>query len=236
MSRSLTAQDRANLIRLASSLPAGSAERKAILAGLREPFRGGMPKMSSSIPSRFWNLDPNYDFSDLTDHHEGQRVFVWIKKQLGVGTYKLGRKSSLGGMARALAKMGFERKGKIVYETESDMDPIVDYYVWVDASGKKIVSWENEADNESYAVGVADKAKRQPPPASIAKTILRMIWEPGMGLLDTSRHSKPLAKIPATKYQSKFVALIKALIEEGFVFSPENIETIVHQEDDDAEE
>ncbi len=34
MSRSLTAQDRSSLIRLASSLPAGSAERKAILAGL----------------------------------------------------------------------------------------------------------------------------------------------------------------------------------------------------------
>lgn len=35
MSRSLTASDRASLIRLASSLPAGSAERKAILAGLQ---------------------------------------------------------------------------------------------------------------------------------------------------------------------------------------------------------
>lgn len=34
MSRPLTASDRASLIRLASSLPAGSAERKAILAGL----------------------------------------------------------------------------------------------------------------------------------------------------------------------------------------------------------
>jgi hypothetical protein len=34
MSRTLTAQDRASLIRRASSLPAGSAERKAILAGL----------------------------------------------------------------------------------------------------------------------------------------------------------------------------------------------------------
>lgn len=34
MSRSLTASDRSILIRLASSLPAGSAERKAILAGL----------------------------------------------------------------------------------------------------------------------------------------------------------------------------------------------------------
>lgn len=34
MSRSLTAQDRSSLIRLASSLPKGSPERKAILAGL----------------------------------------------------------------------------------------------------------------------------------------------------------------------------------------------------------
>ena len=34
MSRALTAQDRSSLIRLASSLSAGSAERKAILAGL----------------------------------------------------------------------------------------------------------------------------------------------------------------------------------------------------------
>jgi len=34
MSRTLTAQDRSSLIRLASSLPSGSPERKAILAGL----------------------------------------------------------------------------------------------------------------------------------------------------------------------------------------------------------
>ena len=34
MSRTLTASDRSALIRLASTLPAGSAERKAILAGL----------------------------------------------------------------------------------------------------------------------------------------------------------------------------------------------------------
>jgi hypothetical protein len=34
MSRTLTAQDRASLIKLASDLPKGSPERKAILAGL----------------------------------------------------------------------------------------------------------------------------------------------------------------------------------------------------------
>jgi hypothetical protein len=35
MPRPLTAQDRSSLIKLASSLPPGSAERKAILAGLK---------------------------------------------------------------------------------------------------------------------------------------------------------------------------------------------------------
>jgi hypothetical protein len=43
MSRSLTASDRASLIRLASTLPAGSAERKAILAGLKKA--GGLVKL-----------------------------------------------------------------------------------------------------------------------------------------------------------------------------------------------
>lgn len=39
--RTLTAQDRASLIRLASTLPAGSAERKAILAGLGKAAEAG---------------------------------------------------------------------------------------------------------------------------------------------------------------------------------------------------
>ncbi len=42
MSRSLTAQDRSSLIKLASSLPAGSAERKAILAGLSKTKTAAM--------------------------------------------------------------------------------------------------------------------------------------------------------------------------------------------------
>ena len=36
MSRSLTASDRKNLIRLASTMPKGSQERRAILAGLKK--------------------------------------------------------------------------------------------------------------------------------------------------------------------------------------------------------
>ncbi len=59
MSRSLTAPDRSSLIRLASSLPAGSPERKAILAGLRlqgarvASKRGDIITLTKSIPDFF---------------------------------------------------------------------------------------------------------------------------------------------------------------------------------------
>ena len=43
MSRTLTAQDRSSLIRLASSLERGSPERKAILAGLSKVSGAGIP-------------------------------------------------------------------------------------------------------------------------------------------------------------------------------------------------
>lgn len=45
MSRSLTASDRSRLIRLASTMPVGSTERKAILAGLQgsDPKTAGGP-------------------------------------------------------------------------------------------------------------------------------------------------------------------------------------------------
>lgn len=56
MPRTLTAQDRASLIRLASSLPAGSPERKAILAGL-----------SKSAGSKELDL---LESSDLADYEE----------------------------------------------------------------------------------------------------------------------------------------------------------------------
>jgi hypothetical protein len=49
MSRSLTAQDRASLIRLASSLPAGSPERKAILAGLSRTSAGDLVNCPNCI-------------------------------------------------------------------------------------------------------------------------------------------------------------------------------------------
>ncbi len=44
MSRTLTSADRSALIRLASTLPAGSAERKAILAGLSKKAEAPAPR------------------------------------------------------------------------------------------------------------------------------------------------------------------------------------------------
>jgi len=49
MSRTLTASDRKSLIRLASTLPSGSAERKAILAGLKKSASSKVAAMSSGV-------------------------------------------------------------------------------------------------------------------------------------------------------------------------------------------
>ena len=55
MARNLTASDRKSLIRLASTLPAGSEERKAILAGLEK---------SAARDLNFTN-----EFNSLADHY-----------------------------------------------------------------------------------------------------------------------------------------------------------------------
>jgi hypothetical protein len=67
MPRTLTASDRRSLIRLASTLPAGSPERKAILAGLKKagrkvsiheytPKRGDVFRMPYSYGGREYAL------------------------------------------------------------------------------------------------------------------------------------------------------------------------------------
>ena len=58
MSRSLSASDRSALIRMASTLPKGSPERKAILAGLRtEPSRVAAPVGPRDIAKLEQELD-----------------------------------------------------------------------------------------------------------------------------------------------------------------------------------
>jgi len=65
MSRTLTAADRSALIRLASTLPAGSAERKAILAGL-----------SKSAATRYDHNGQLMTLAELAREAIGKDVFV----------------------------------------------------------------------------------------------------------------------------------------------------------------
>jgi hypothetical protein len=53
MSRNLSASDRASLVRLASSLPAGSAQRKAILAGLGKTDRTSKTASTSPVLTNY---------------------------------------------------------------------------------------------------------------------------------------------------------------------------------------
>jgi hypothetical protein len=78
MSRTLTAADRSALIRLASTLPAGSEERKAILAGLKGASQNEKTAYSDKFGLRF---DFTWDFSFTTvpiDPPYNQTYSGWI--------------------------------------------------------------------------------------------------------------------------------------------------------------
>lgn len=80
MSRNLTASDRASLVKLASSLPAGSPEKKAILASLGKS--AAMTKATVSFVPRFGlmvQMGPQtlriaVDAGDLRDLTQGMSV------------------------------------------------------------------------------------------------------------------------------------------------------------------
>lgn len=95
MSRNLTAFDRSSLIRLASSLPAGSPERKAILAGLRKVSSDLTPEMAEVAlrgdPKAFATLlDAKYgkDADFFLDDMGGQIREVFENAGLQIGSFR----------------------------------------------------------------------------------------------------------------------------------------------------
>ena len=72
MSRSLTASDRASLVKLASSLPSGSAERKAILAGLSKT----QGKVAGASPF----LAPLHRFLESLGDLHGKDAVLWYSR------------------------------------------------------------------------------------------------------------------------------------------------------------
>lgn len=78
MSRALTASDRSNLIRLASSLPAGSAERKAILAGLSKTSSLLTPDLEAA--ARIADVKV---FASLLDAKYGDDAYLFLDDMSG---------------------------------------------------------------------------------------------------------------------------------------------------------
>ncbi len=106
MSRTLTASDRSALIRLASTLPAGSAERRAILAGLSKvSFKEGqsvrVDMSHKALSSTAYNdLDPVGGDAVVATKDEirslgakKQRGRVWVKAKGGKALFSVPREA-----------------------------------------------------------------------------------------------------------------------------------------------
>lgn len=75
MPRTLTAQDRASLVRLASSLPVGSAERKAILAGLKTS--------TTDFESYDWQGFDSVDYNEYPPERVSKELSAVKKEESG---------------------------------------------------------------------------------------------------------------------------------------------------------
>ncbi len=82
MSRSLTAQDRSSLIKLASDLPKGSPERKAILAGLTSRTATGSTVLNQFVDGIARKVAQKHGGKLVQDAHltktHGDVVEVWV--------------------------------------------------------------------------------------------------------------------------------------------------------------
>ena len=81
MSKTLTASDRTALIRLASSLPAGSPERRAILAGLSKSALGPAKSIWKALTKQL--RFPGWDLSEAG--HDRLGISAMWEKQFDVG-------------------------------------------------------------------------------------------------------------------------------------------------------
>ncbi len=81
MTRKMKASDRKSMIRLASTLPKGSPERRAILAGLSKSAYGGRGPVWTDALERRWN-----------DLHDIERELEDVAREYDVaGSYHSGR-------------------------------------------------------------------------------------------------------------------------------------------------
>ena len=82
MSRNLSASERSSLIRLASGLPVGSPQRKAILAGLSKVSSAEIREMNSSERQRYAGA---YAFEDESDGVEKGSLIAYLDLSKAAG-------------------------------------------------------------------------------------------------------------------------------------------------------
>ena len=126
MSRSLTASDRSSLIRLASSLPAGSAERKAILAGLH---------LQAAGPER--NIDKSASFSP--------NAMEALSAPADAGTMR-GAKKWMGLLRMVILEVsaGSSERSALIQEAKKQMS----YAMFLFAQNKGLVAYYKDQKKE----------------------------------------------------------------------------------------
>ena len=111
MSRTLTASDRKSLIRLASTMPVGSPERKAILNGLSKSATTRDPKVT---PEQASQIDDDY-VTLTTEDFRSYDVFISLGRALGAG--------DMGALRRAYDDMMLNLDELGDYEVEDARPP-----------------------------------------------------------------------------------------------------------------
>lgn len=116
----ISSQDRASLIRLASSLPAGSPEKKAILAGLKvlKPLLPWKSEQFFQVKSKIRNsvdglAEARISYSTVSDegYHEEPKYYHWGVRLNNTGV-KSGKAKTLQ-MAMDAADLFLQKQGYV---------------------------------------------------------------------------------------------------------------------------
>ena len=146
MSRTLTASDRSALIRLASTLPAGSPEKKAILAGLSKSAGLASERKAARTPAHV--LDHfGYDPFDISLQDRDEELSDRMKYA--------------GGLIEQYAKKSItERVWAIQYGLDRLADGFSGYSQGVHRAGGDWSDWRDAYDALEKAQKAVDKLHR----------------------------------------------------------------------------
>ena len=222
----ISSQDRAALIRLASSLPVGDQNRKAILAGLQK-----VEAAQDTGP------DKKLKYTLTCEHEEG--VEDWAKNLTVAQAESLIKKADslftkIEDLQENLNEIGEEDPKAAAIQTkidklEEEMYPYGERMLVVLTDPKTGAAW-------SY-LGWGDwEVAREGKKASSARTDPKKIAQEILDELHIEGGAP--GPTPKSKYRGQLEKLIANLILEGFVFDPDTEEwgTIISPEDDAAED